>query len=181
MVIDPIARVVTHIIVEPKDRRSSGRLVPLSLVEASSDEIALSCTMAEFEKLDAAEETEFLPSTRGLTGYGPGQAIYWPHYGLAMGGPDAMGGLGVGAWLGSDTAPQANTYDAVPSGEVTVRRGELVRASDGDIGRVEGLVIDTVTQYVTHVLLQEGHLWGRKTSPSRSAPLPGSARSSSSI
>jgi sporulation protein YlmC with PRC-barrel domain len=57
---------------------------------------------------------------------------------------------------------QAITYDAVPLGEVTVRRGEVVRATDGDIGRVQGLVIDASTNHVTHVLLQEGHLWGRK-------------------
>jgi sporulation protein YlmC with PRC-barrel domain len=37
-----------------------------------------------------------------------------------------------------------------------------VHATDGDIGRVEGLVIDPRNHHVTHVLLQEGHLWGRK-------------------
>ena len=54
------------------------------------------------------------------------------------------------------------TYDAVPAGEVAVRRGERVHATDGDIGQVEGLVIDPRNHHVTHVLLQEGHLWGRK-------------------
>jgi len=79
-----------------------------------------------------------------------------------MGGLNGMGSLGMGAWLGAENAPQRTTYYTVPAGEVTVRRGEQVRASDGDIGRVEGLVIDTGTHYVTHVLLQEGHRWGRK-------------------
>ena len=54
------------------------------------------------------------------------------------------------------------TCDAVPPGEVAVRRGEPVRATDGDIGRVQGLVIDRASHQVAHVLLQEGHLWGRK-------------------
>jgi sporulation protein YlmC with PRC-barrel domain len=162
VVVDPISRVVTHLVVEPKHRRGLGRLVPLSLVDVNSGEIKLTCTMAEFDKLDAAEETEFLPATRGHASYGPGQALYWPHYGLAMGGLNGMGSMGMGAWLGAGNAAQAVTYDAVPLGEVTVRRGEQVQATDGDIGRVEGLVIDRVTHYVTHVLLQEGHLWGRK-------------------
>ena len=35
-------------------------------------------------------------------------------------------------------------------------------ATDGSIGRVQGLVIDPRNHHVTHVLLQEGHLWGRK-------------------
>jgi sporulation protein YlmC with PRC-barrel domain len=46
--------------------------------------------------------------------------------------------------------------------EVEVRRGEHVHATDGHIGRVQGLVIDANNHHVTHVLLQEGHLWGRK-------------------
>ena len=43
-----------------------------------------------------------------------------------------------------------------------VRRGEHVHATDGAIGRVQGLVIDPRDRHVTHVLLQEGHLWGRR-------------------
>ncbi len=54
------------------------------------------------------------------------------------------------------------TYDTVPLGEVAVRRGEHVHATDGGIGRVQGLVIDPRNHHVTHVLLQEGQLWGRK-------------------
>jgi len=43
-----------------------------------------------------------------------------------------------------------------------VRRGDQVHATDGNTGRVQGLVIDPGDHHVTHVLLQEGHLWGRK-------------------
>jgi len=57
---------------------------------------------------------------------------------------------------------QVITYDTVPLGEVDVRRGEHVHATDGNIGRVQGLVIEPGSHHVTHVLLQEGHLWGRK-------------------
>jgi sporulation protein YlmC with PRC-barrel domain len=57
---------------------------------------------------------------------------------------------------------RAVTYDNVPLDEVEVRRGEHVHAADGDIGRVQGLVIDASNHHVTHVLLQEGHLYGRK-------------------
>jgi sporulation protein YlmC with PRC-barrel domain len=46
--------------------------------------------------------------------------------------------------------------------EVEVRRGEHVHATDGHIGRVHGLVIDANSHHVTHVILEEGHLWGRK-------------------
>jgi sporulation protein YlmC with PRC-barrel domain len=50
----------------------------------------------------------------------------------------------------------------VPLGEVEVRRGESVHATDGEIGRVKGLVIDPDDHQVTHFLLDDGHLWGHK-------------------
>ena len=151
VVVDPIARTVTHLVVEPKHRVGLGRLVPLDLVDATTDEVRLRCTMAAFEKLDRAEETQFLPGSGAYAGYGTGQVISWPYYGLG-------GGTGLG--MGSPTPPLI--VDKVPLGEVAVRRGEQVHATDGEIGQVQGLVIDPGDHHVTHVLLQEGHLWGRK-------------------
>ena len=57
---------------------------------------------------------------------------------------------------------QTVTCHRVPLGEVEMRCGEPVHATDGEIGRVQGLVIAPRNYDVTHVLLQEGHLWGRK-------------------
>jgi sporulation protein YlmC with PRC-barrel domain len=156
VVVDPVAQAVTHLVVEPKHRVGMGRLVPLDLVDAESGDIRLRCTIAEFEKLDAAEETQFLPGAGGYGSYGAGQALSWPYYGL--GG----GRMGAGMGLGMETVAQPITYDTVPLGEVAVRRGEHVHATDGAIGRVQGLVINPADHHVTHVLLQEGHLWGRK-------------------
>jgi sporulation protein YlmC with PRC-barrel domain len=80
--------------------------------------------------------------------------VAWPYYGLG-------GAAGV---AGEMVAPisETVTYDSLPLGEVAVRRGDHVHATDGDIGLVQGLVIDPSSHSVTHVLLQEGHLWGRK-------------------
>jgi len=162
VIVDPVAEAVTHLVVEPEHRRGLGRLVPLRLVDATAGEIWLSCTQAEFEKLDPAEETRFLPGTSGYAGYGPGQVGYWPYYGLG-GGVGLVGGIGGGlSGIGGGISPQTVTSDTIPQGEVDVRRGDPVEATDGDIGRVQGLVIDRGSRHVTHVLLQEGHLWGRK-------------------
>ena len=150
VVVDPVARTVTHLVVEPGHWHGPGRLVPLDLVDATAGEIRLRCTLAEFEKLDPAEETQFLPGTPGYAGYDPEQVLSMPYYGMGVG------------WAGANTSPQTVTYDTVPLGEVAVRRGEHVHATDGDIGQVQGLVIDPDSHHVTHVLLQEGHLWGRK-------------------
>jgi sporulation protein YlmC with PRC-barrel domain len=165
VVVDPVARLVTHLVVEPEHRSGLGRLVPLDLVETVSGEIQVGCKRAEFERLDRAEVTQLLPGTNGgYGGYSPGQALYWPYYGLGGGvvggGTDGVMGGGVG--MGVANVSQPVVTDTVPLGEVAVHRGDQVHATDADIGRVQGLVIDPRTRHVTHVLLQEGHLWGRK-------------------
>ena len=161
VIVDPIAESVTHLVVEPEHRRGLGRLVPLSLVDATDGQIQLRRTKAEFEKLDPAEETHFIPGSSGYAGYGPGEVGYWPYFGAGMG--TGVGGLDRGlTGFGGGTVEETITSDTVPTGETDVRRGDQVRATDGDIGRVKGLVIDRGSRHVTHVLLQEGHLWGRK-------------------
>ena len=152
VVVDPVARAVTHLVVEPKHRLDLAKLVPLDLVDASEGQVRLSCTTAEFEQLDDAEESQFIPGAGGVPAYGPDQALSWPYYGL---------GPGVGGF-GSEIGPMEVVYDTTPAGEVEVRRGEHVHATDGAIGRVQGLVVDQKSRHVTHVLLQEGHLWGKK-------------------
>jgi hypothetical protein len=152
VVLDPIKEELTHLVVEPTHRQGLGRLVPLSLVDVTAGEVRLRCTIAEFQKLDSAEETQFVPGTAGYEAYGPEQVLSWPYYGLG----------GVGMELDLENASQTVTYDTVPLGEVAVQRGQHVHATDGDIGQVQGLVIDPGSHHVTHVLLQEGHLWGRK-------------------
>ena len=154
VVVDPVARVVTHIVVEPEHRWGLGRLIPLDQVASTNGDVHLRCTLAEFERYESAEETEFLTEAGAEWGY-DGQVLTWPYYGLGLGrigGLDDYGG----------NAPQPIVYDKLPVGEVAVRRGQPVEATDGRIGKVQGLVIDPSDGHVTHVLLQEGHLWGRR-------------------
>lgn len=131
--------------------------MPIDLVDTTTKELRLRCTVAQFEALENAEETEFLPGAPGQWGYGPSQMLSLPFFGLGMGGV----GMGVGG-LGMGVGPREVTYDKVPVGEVEVRRGQHVHASNGPIGRVHGLVVDQSDHQVTHVLLAEGHLWGEK-------------------
>lgn len=153
VVVDPIAREVTHLVVEPRHHLGLTRLVPLSLVEDTTGDVLLSCTIAEFEQLDPAEETHFVTGASRHQDDEQQQAFSWPYVTLGSGGA-------IGAAV--PDIPQTVTYDTVPLGEVEVRRGQHVHATDGEIGRVHGLVIDPSNHHVSHVLLAEGHLWGRK-------------------
>ena len=144
VIVDPVGRVLTHLVVGTAHSGGPGRLVPIGLVASVGDVISLRCTVEQFEGLEVAEESHFLPGAEESWGYRQEHIASWPFYSLA----------GRGRRL--------TTHDRVPVGEVEIRRGERVHAADGDIGRVRGLVVDADDHYVTHVLLDEGHLWGKK-------------------
>jgi sporulation protein YlmC with PRC-barrel domain len=155
VVIDPAARTVSHVVVEPKGRAGLARLVPLDLVDladladASPGQVRLGCTEAEFKNLEAAEETlaEFVP------GYQVPVQLLSPGW-RAADGPAVPGGT-------VPRIPEQETIDVVPAGEVEERRGDHVRATDGDVGQVHALRIDPASRRVTHVLVRAGHVWDR--------------------
>jgi hypothetical protein len=70
-IVDPAAGTITHLVVEPRHRKESGRLVPVELVDATAGEIRLRCTLAEFEGFDPAEEVEVVDGG-GYDGSGRG-------------------------------------------------------------------------------------------------------------
>jgi sporulation protein YlmC with PRC-barrel domain len=151
VIIDPVAESLTHLVVEPPLHEERARLVPVDLVERVERHlIRLNCTKAQLRELDGAEDIQFLPADTVGLGYGEGFSM-WPYYGLAM--PLHRPGT---------RGDQPMFLDRVPLGEVEIRRGDPMHAKDGWIGTVEGLVIDPADHHVTHVLLQEGHLWGRR-------------------
>ena len=160
-VIDPVSAVVTHVAVEPEGRSGLARLVPLNLAEAEADtddndvraapgKLRLRCTEAEFMNLDGAEET--------LAEFAVGRTVpvqLIPPGWRGTGEPVAEGGDFL-------RIPERETVDVAPPGEVEEHGGDHVHATDGDIGRLRGFRIEPGSGRVTHVLLGEGHLWGRK-------------------
>jgi hypothetical protein len=159
-VIDPVAATVTHVVVEPEGRSGLARLVPLGLIETDTDsdsdvgvasgQLRLRCTQTEFMNLDPAEET--------LAEFAVGQTV--PVQLL----PPGWRGTGEPVARGGDILriPERETVDVVPAGEVEEHGGDHVHATDGDIGQLRAFRIDPPSGRVTHVLLGEGHLWGRK-------------------
>ncbi len=150
VVLDPVHGTVTHLVAEPKGRLGLARLVPMDLVEAAGDQIALRCGEAEFKNLAPAEETlaEFVPGDDA-----PVQLL--PSGWRGAGGPTVEGGT-------IPRIPQTETVGLIPPGEVEEGRGDRVKAADGDIGRVYALRIDPGTRHVTHVLVKDGHRPGRR-------------------
>jgi hypothetical protein len=158
VVVDPVAERLTHLIVVSRDG-TAGRLVPAELARPAGDGVDLDCTRAEFNGLEPSVQTHFLtvPDAEQRYGLHEGEVLYWPFYGLAPAG--AAMGL---TCMDPLASARMEIEDRVPAGEVRIRRGERVAARDGHIGHVRGLVVDPADEAVTHVLLDEGHLWGHK-------------------
>jgi sporulation protein YlmC with PRC-barrel domain len=153
VVIDPASLAVTHLVVEPEDRHEPGRLVPLDLVHAAAGSIGLRCTKAEFYQLSQSEKRQFVPGTGDYARYQPGQltrrAIYLQR--------QARPGFGV-----SGRMPQSFTYDTVLDGEVALRGGDPVHATDGQFGQIQGIAMDQDSHRVTHLLLRDTGVLGGK-------------------
>jgi hypothetical protein len=166
VVVNPITRSLTHLVVEPTYLRGDRRLVPVGLVDSAGRQIRLRCSLSEFGDLQEAEETRLLPGAPGEWRYQQDDILSLPYYplgsdhALARSDPE-FGGVAVPPTLDESEYTRV-TYHHIPVGEVEIRRGDHVHATDGTIGKVRGLVIDPRDHTVTHMLLDEGHLWGHK-------------------
>jgi PRC-barrel domain len=138
LIIDPAIETVTHLVIQPGHRQEAGRLVPVHLVESTDGEIRLRCTRAEFDKLDHAEERDFVAGAVS---------------------PQIVGRQRI---TRKELRQTTVLEDVIPLGEKEVGPGDRVHAKDGEIGQVHGFLVNPGDDRVTHVVLQEGHQWGRK-------------------
>jgi hypothetical protein len=151
VVLDPDRRVATHLVVE-RHRNGDGRLVPMTLVDSVGPDIRLRCSHADFDRLDPAEHLWF-------PGQDPGDPVSSalltsPYYGVDPGAASVLGDFG-------GNLDQPVIEDSVPDGDVEVTHHDEVRATDGHVGSICGVVVEPSGYRLTHVLAKEGHLWRR--------------------
>ena len=146
--LNPETKVISNIIVE--DVSVQQRLVSLETATKSShDEIWLNCTEDELKEMPLFLVSEFVERA-----------------------PQKSGDFEEGEWEdGVDLSSYTMTTEAygmpveverVPEGEVALHRGTELEATDGHIGKVDKLVIELESGQITHIVLQKGHLWGKK-------------------
>ncbi len=112
VVLDPVAREVTHIVIASKHRHVLGRLVPLALVTVAGDQVTLRCDLAAFQNLEVAEQAQFMPRNVGYATYKPQDTLTLPYY-----------GLGLAAVTAADDPALIVTHDPVPVGGVRIHEG----------------------------------------------------------
>ena len=147
LIVDRETRKVTHLVLEDETlpHKPYQRLVPVDRVAAADkDLIRLNCTREEVGRMAPFIQTHYIQKTE-------------LSYTMLQGGEGPSADA-------STSSVSYSTYEEemVPEGAVAVRPGIDVVATDGHAGTVGELAVDPQTLEVTHFVLQEGHLWGRR-------------------
>jgi hypothetical protein len=140
LILDPIGEVVTQVVVYDGGRPIElERVVPVErIAETTHDSIRLDCTREELRELPTFDSVGYIPREDDAGT----RTFFWP-----FARPEAV------------NLPLE--HERVPLGELALRRGADVEASDGHLGKLGGLLVDEEGR-ITHVVLMEGHLWGRR-------------------
>jgi sporulation protein YlmC with PRC-barrel domain len=142
LIVNPRTERVTHLVVEETQFPYSKRLVPIDqVVETTPHLIQLRCTSRDLEQMESFVETEFVETP--IPDYMGGSYMAWPY---VM--PEPM------------LTPV--NHEQIPPGELAIRRGAKVEATDGHVGRVDEFLVDPANGHITHLVLREGHLWSPK-------------------
>jgi sporulation protein YlmC with PRC-barrel domain len=156
VIVDPVSRRVTHLVVQPHHRHDGARLVPVELASADGDVIALDGSLAQVEALPAVHESAYLrvgefPVADPDWEVGTQDVLALPLY-------QEMDGMGT--VIDPDPHVIVN-YDRIPKHEVEIRRSSAVVSADGHrLGHVDGFLIGSGE--TADIVLERGHLWGRR-------------------
>jgi sporulation protein YlmC with PRC-barrel domain len=139
IILNPKTEKITYLVVRGNDLQNRERIVPEKLVkEATPDTVRLSIDKERFERMKDFIQEEYIPSNIML-------------YMADMAGWDA--GTPAGVFV---------EHEAVPAGGMLVHKGAKVFATDGHVGRVDDFLVEKKTGRITHLILLEGHLWGKR-------------------
>ena len=152
VLINPVVGKVTHLVVREDASPNTQYIVPVETVSATIvDTIQLRCSKAELKKMDPFVQTEFVeekvPSADFVVGngmYGMASYYYLPYV------------------TSDGKAYETVKTQQIPPGELAVRRGTRVEAKDGYVGKVDEFVVDAKNGHITHLVMREGHPWGKK-------------------
>ena len=159
VVVNPITEQVSHIVVKQKQPPHVERLVPAHFVKATAPkQIELSCTRDQLSRFRPFVETEIvrvrapLLDSANRAYHGDEDIMSLPYTRMELSQTVEEASLSV----------TPHRFKAIPPGELALRRGARVQATDGRVGRVDEFVVDPESTYITYVIMRKGHLWGEE-------------------
>jgi sporulation protein YlmC with PRC-barrel domain len=150
VLINPVLEKVTHLVVR-EDASNTEYIVPVDVVsESITNIIQLRCSKEELEKMAPFIQTEFVHE----------QVPAYPEYREEMFGTGSHYYM---PYVTSEISVQVPVeHLQIPPGELAVHRGTRVEAMDGYVGKVDEFVVNPENSHITHLVMREGHLWGKK-------------------
>jgi len=153
VLINPITDKVTHLVVKEDSSPNTEYVVPVDLVtETKTDTIRLNCNKAKLEKMKPFIKTTIIEEKL------PDKNFGFP----------ASGFFGAGSYFYMPYVTPENTVKLpvehlqIPHGELAVQWGTRIEATDGYVGKVDEFVVNPKNSHITHLVMREGHLWGKK-------------------
>lgn len=154
-IINPVTETITHITVQPDGMGETEHMVPLEAIsDSSTGEITLNVSKNQFFLYPLFVRRRFVDLEEA--GIEPGEID---------GLPEADEAMDHAFWPFVTAEGHMGTYEEVeqiPTDELAIHRGDPVQATDGRVGEVSELVINPENAKVSHLVLQKGHIFGRK-------------------
>jgi sporulation protein YlmC with PRC-barrel domain len=151
ILINPVHDQVTHLVVKEEASPNMEYVVPVNEVTKTvADTIQLRCSKAELMKMNPFIKTSVIAEKVPDRNFGNMNGIYR-----------------IGSYYLPFVTAEITEYETIdkkqiPTGELAIHRGTHVEAMDGYVGNVDEFVINPKTDRITHLVMREGHLWGKK-------------------
>ncbi len=134
LLVDPTNNRITHLVVKERQPPQAERLVPIRCVRDTTGEvIRLRCSLHDLSEMRPLVMTEFVRAEMPDLDDGPRQCADVPYL--------------VPKWV-------KVKHKSIPRGELGVRRGVRVMATDREVGRAGEFVIDPASGNITHLVLR---------------------------
>jgi sporulation protein YlmC with PRC-barrel domain len=151
VLINPVLHEVTHVVVREAEAPHSERVLPIdAVVETTPDMILLRYNRDELARMEPFIQVEYIREEMPDMDYSPAGYVGMSSYRLW---PYAIPER-------SELVPVE--HRRIPLGELAIKRGTRVEATDGHVGRVDEFLVDATSEHITHLVMREGHLWGQK-------------------
>ena len=152
IILNPLTRRATHLVVQEKGLIGTQRLVPFDLIgDCTPTLIRLRISSAAFGKLEPFIEAQFASMADYYVAWNDHMAWY-------TGTDDYL----LWPYVYAKEPFVVSSVERLPAGELAVHRGTEVHANDGKVGQVDEFLVNRGTGQITHLILREGHFW-RKT------------------
>jgi sporulation protein YlmC with PRC-barrel domain len=152
VIVNPITKRITHLVVKSNWESNHEYMVPVDQVKATTpDLILLKCSRDDLKSMEPFEIEEYIHTK--VPDYESWQDGYlaWP---LVLPAEEY-------ALEEVDTYIPMK-YENIPQGEVAVRRGAQVKATDGYVGKVDELLINSKNMQVMFLVLRERNIWSQR-------------------